>query len=279
MTIEHPGHSDGLDAPQRTSPTASGYSSDVVATHSPDNPPASGQTAALYTLSVSGLLVEVARKPVKHLQIGVYPPDGAVRVTAPLVMPPEAIHVAVVSRLPWIRRQQASFEGQQRESPREMVSGESHWVFGQRLRLRVEPTSGRTRIAVLGKRTLVMQISPDASTAARQEALQRWYRTQLRAVLAPLVDTWSARLNVQPNGWRIQRMKTRWGSCSRQTSCLLFNLELARHSLACVEYIVVHELAHLLAPTHDARFHALLDQHLPHWRALRKELSQGMLAV
>ena len=279
MTIEQPVEPDAPEQRLAIDAAAAGGLTDDVVRAMPGQSTATVHTAALYSLTVSGLQVEVSRKPVKHLHIGVYPPDGAVRVTAPLAMPPAAIHVAVVTRLPWIRRQKASFEGQQRESPRELVSGESHWVFGQRLRLRVEATSGRTRITVLGKRTLVMQISPDASTAARQDALQRWYRAQLRAVLAPLVDTWSARLNVQPNGWRIQRMKTRWGSCSRQTSRLLFNLELARHSLACVEYIVVHELAHLLAPTHDARFHALLDHHLPHWRALRKELSQGMLAV
>lgn len=279
MTIEQPGHSGALVEGQRTETTPSGSSTHDAAPRLTHHAPNAVATAALYSLSVSGVLVEVARKSVKHLQIGVYPPDGAVRVTAPLAMPPEAIHVAVVSRLPWIRRQRALFEEQQRESPREMVSGESHWVFGRRVRLSVEPASGRTQVFLRGHRALVLQIAPERSAEDRLAALQRWYRAELRAVLAPLIQTWAARLGVQPRGWRIQRMKTRWGSCSPRTHRLLFNLELAKKPRSCIEYIVVHELAHLLAPTHDTRFYALLDQHMPNWRMLRRELGLGPLGV
>jgi predicted metal-dependent hydrolase len=232
-----------------------------------------------YTVTLSDLVVDVTHKPVKHLHIGVYPPDGAIRASAPLTMTPAAVHAALVGRLPWMRRQRATFAAQPRETPREMVSGESHWVFGQRLRLRVELTTGPTRITLQGKRTLLMYIAPDRPPAARLEAMHGWYRSQLRGVLTPLIATWSARLGVAPAGWRIQRMKTRWGSCSPRTHRLLFNLELAKHSPACIEYIVVHELAHLLVHNHGDAFVALLDEHLPNWRVLRKELGEGVLGV
>jgi predicted metal-dependent hydrolase len=282
MTTEHPAES---AAGHHTEPAAAHCAEPAgTAALCPEAPVAAPAAAAAprpttWTVTLSDLLVDVTHKPVKHLQIGVYPPDGTIRVTAPLAMTPAAVHAALVGRLPWMRRQRATFAAQPRETPREMVSGESHWVFGQRLRLRVEPTTGPTRITLQGKRTLLMQIAPDRSTEARRDALHRWYRTQLRAHLAPLITTWSTRLGVTPKGWRIQRMKTRWGSCSPRTHRLLFNLELAKHSPACIEYIVVHELAHLLVPNHGAGFVVLLDAHLPNWRVLRKELGEGVLGV
>jgi hypothetical protein len=235
--------------------------------------------ATSHEWTIAGLQVEVVRKDVKNLHIGVYPPHGLVRVAAPLAMTDAAVHVAIVSRLPWIRRQRAAFLSQERESPREMVSGETHYVFGRRMRLRVEPAKGNTRISVTGRNTLLMRVAPDRPAAARLAALHRWYRAELRKVLTPLVDEWAERMGVTPAGWRIQRMKTRWGSCSPSTARLLFNLELAKKPPACIEYIVVHELAHLLVPTHNERFVAIMDEFVPNWRVLRKELNSGVLGV
>ncbi|RYZ67343.1 MAG: M48 family peptidase [Proteobacteria bacterium] len=229
------------------------------------------------TLTVAGMPVAVVRKGIKNLHLGVYPPDGHVRVAAPLAMSEAAVRVAVVTRLQWIKRQQATFASQARESARQMVSGESHYILGRRLRLRVEPTEGPSRVALRGRGTLMLFVAPDRSEAERLELLRRWYRAQLRDLLAGLVEKWAAKLKVEPTGWRIQRMKTKWGSCNPKNRRLLFNLELAKKPIECIEYIVVHELAHLIERRHDDRFRRVLDRHLPRWEAVRRTLNAGAL--
>jgi predicted metal-dependent hydrolase len=229
------------------------------------------------TLTVSGMRVAVVHKAIKNLHLGVYPPDGHVRIAAPSAMSEAAVRVAVVTRLHWIRRQQATFAAQAREPPREMVSGESHYFMGRRRRLRVEATTGNTCIFLRARSVLVLQVTPNRDGAYRLEVLQRWYRAQLRELLAGLVEKWAARLAVVPTGWRIQRMKTKWGSCNPRSRRLLFNLELAKKPVQCVEYIVVHELVHLLARHHDERFIGTMDKQLPQWRALRRELGASSL--
>ena len=221
--------------------------------------------------------VAVVHKAIKNLHLGVYPPDGHVRVAAPLSMSESAVRVAVVTRLQWIRRQQATFAAQAREPARDMVSGESHYFMGRRLRLRVLPAEGHASVSLHGQSVLELRVAGDRDAAYRLTVLHRWYRDHLREVLTALVEKWAARLKVAPTGWRIQRMKTRWGSCNRRTGRLLFNLELAKKPVECIEYIVVHELAHLIEGRHDDRFRRVLDQHLPRWEAARRELNAGPL--
>ena len=184
----------------------------------------------------------------------------------------------MVTRLHWIRRQQAVFTAQAREPAREMVSGESHYFMGRRLRLRVERTEGRTHVSLHGRSALVLHVPRHRDADYRLRVLHRWYRAQIRDLLAKLVDKWAARLKVSPTGWRIQRMKTKWGSCNSKNGRLLFNLELAKKPLECIEYIVVHELAHLIERRHDERFRRVLDRHLPRWEAARRLLNAGPLA-
>lgn len=234
-------------------------------------------TTEASTLTVSGMPVAVVRKGIKNLHLGVYPPDGHVRVAAPLAMSEAAVRVAVVTRLQWIRRQQAAFAGQAREPVREMISGESHYYLGRRLRLRVEPTADRPCVALRGRGTLVLFAAADASPDDRLELLRRWYRARLREVLTVMLEKWSEKMKVTPTSWRIQQMKTKWGSCNPTNGRLLFNLELAKKPLDCTEYIVVHELAHLIERRHDDRFRGLLQANLPGWEAARRTLNMTPL--
>ena len=229
-------------------------------------------------ITVSGLEVQVIRKAIKNLHLGVYPPNGRVRVAAPLRVSNEAVRLAVVGKLGWIKRQRSKFQEQTRESQREMVSGESHYFLGRRYRLRVIDHEGAGRVVVRNRRTLELHVRRQSGQVERERVLQRWYREQLRELIPPLLTKWAEILGVQPAAWGIKRMKTKWGTCNVDAKRIWLNLELAKKPAQCLEYIVVHEMTHLLERHHNDRFISLMDQHLPHWRLYRQELNAAPLA-
>ena len=228
-------------------------------------------------LIVAGIPVEVVRKDIRNLHLGVYPPHGRVRVAAPLVISEDAVRLAVIDKLAWIKQQRRQFQGQPRQSRREMVNGESHYFQGRRYRLTLRERDAPLRVTLRGLGTLELQVRPDTTANQRETLLQRWYRDQLRRALPPLLDTWQNTLEVELAGWGIRRMKTRWGGCNPQARRVWFNLELAKKPPQCLEYIVVHELSHLRVRRHDAEFVALLDRHLPTWRSLKARLAREPL--
>ena len=231
-------------------------------------------------ITVSGIAVEVVRKDIKNLHLGVYPPHGRVRVAAPLVVNDEAVRLAVIDKLGWIKRQKARFAEQPRQSQREMVNGESHYFLGQRYRLRVHERDGRDgpgRVALRGIAALDLFVRPGTSPDQREALLLRWHREQLRALIPPLLEKWQPMLGVQVADWGIKKMKTRWGSCSPAARRIWLNLELAKKPVQCLEYIVVHELVHLLERHHNERFTALMDAHMPQWRQYREMLNRTPL--
>jgi len=227
--------------------------------------------------TVSGIKVEVLRKDIKNLHLGVYPPHGRVRVAAPLVVSDEAVRLAVIDKLGWIRRQKAKFAEQPRQSQREMVNGESHYFLGQRYRLRVHEQNGAARVAVRGIASLDLFVRPGTSAEQREAVLLRWHREQLKSLIPPLLEKWQPILGVQIADWGIKKMKTKWGSCNAATRRVWFNLELAKKPVQCLEYIVVHELVHLLERNHTDRFSALMDSHFPQWRQFRDMLNKSLL--
>jgi len=235
-------------------------------------------TTDTHRLTVSGINVEIVRKDIKNLHLGVYPPDGRVRVAAPLLVNDEAVRLAVIGKLAWIKRQQAKFAAQSRQSARQMVSGESHYFQGQRYRLRVRESSGRQQVCLRGKATLELSVRPGSNVEQREAVLQQWYRDQLRLQAADLMEKWQALLGVEASAWGIRRMKTLWGSCNTESRRIWLNLELAKKPPQCVEYIVVHELMHLRERHHNARFVSLMNQHLPNWEMTRALLNQTPLA-
>lgn len=231
-----------------------------------------------HTLRIAGLSVEVVRKPIKNLHLGVYPPEGRVRVAAPLAVDDDAVRMAVINRLGWIKRQRARFQEQPRQSQRLMVSGESHYFLGQRYRLRVIPHDGGARISLRGKSVLELHARPDSSAEKREEALQAFYRAELKQRVPELLDKWQPILGVEAAAWGIKRMKTKWGTCNPTARRIWLNLELAKKPVQCLEYILVHELTHLIERTHNERFQAVLDRHLPHWQLVRDELNSSVLS-
>ncbi len=229
-------------------------------------------------IEVSGIPVAVVRKDIKNLHLAVYPPHGRVRVAVPLRTSDETVRLAVVSRLGWIRRQQKALDKQERQSPREMITGESHFVRGRRYRLDVIEEDASASIAIRNGRTLQLRVRPGTDRDKREEVLQRWYRQMLREQLPDLLAKWEPIVGVEVVSCGIKRMKTKWGTCNIEAKRIWLNLELAKKPPACLEYILVHEMVHLLERHHNDNFRAYMDEFLPQWRLYREELKRAPLA-
>ena len=228
-------------------------------------------------LTVSGVEVFVVRKDIKNLHLGVYPPDGRVRVAVPSAVTNAAVRVAVIRNLPWIKRQQAAFDKQPRDSTRELVSGESHYFLGRRYLLRVIENDGPGKVVLRNRTILELHIRAGSEWAQRDRILKDWYRGQLREIVAPMVETWQKTLGLDVAEWSIKRMKTKWGTCNAAARRVWLNLELAKKPLECIEYVIVHELVHFVVPHHDDRFATLMDRYLPKWRFVRAQLNATTL--
>lgn len=227
----------------------------------------------VYTLRIGDLDAEVVLKPIHNLHIGVYPPDGRVRVAAPVQMTRDAVHGALALRLVWIRRRIDEFQRQQRESPREYRAGESHWHMGRRYRLRITGKGRSNAVQVRGHHLdVTVRGSPTPQKVA--SAINRWRREDLKLRAVPLVKDWADRLGLDsPPILGVKAMSTRWGTCSVVGRQVWFNLALSRLPPNCLTYVALHEVAHLVIPNHGAKFVALLDTHMPDWRAAKASLS------
>lgn len=227
---------------------------------------------------VSGFEVQVVRKAIKNLHLSVHPPEGKVRISVPAHVSDDQVRLTIVSRLPWIRKRQAAFIAQPRQSVREMVSGESHYLFGKRYRLEVVERRGKHGVVVKNTTTLLLVVNPGTTTTNRLLVLNDWYRAQLKECIPALLDHWQKKIGVETTAWGVKRMKTRWGSCNTGKKRILINLELAKKPPVCLEYIVVHELVHLLERNHNDRFRGFLDGFLPTWQLSRDVLKREPLS-
>lgn len=235
-------------------------------------------TTKKHQLEVRGIPVEVVRKDIKNLHLGVYPPNGRVRVAVPLRLDDEAVRQAIISRLGWIRRHQNGFEQQHRQSMREMITGESHYVQGRRYRLDVVEHDGPAAVSLRNNTTLELRVRPETDRYKREVVLHRWYRRRLREQIPQLVAKWQPEIGVTVAEWRIKKMKTLWGACNIEARRIWLNLELAKKPASCLEFILVHEMVHLLARQHNDQFRAYMDQFMPQWRLYRDELNRSPLA-
>lgn len=235
-------------------------------------------TVERHHIEVSGLRVEIVRKDIKNLHLGVYPPNGRVRVAVPYRFDDEAVRLAVVSKLAWIRRRRKAFESQPRQSERELITGESHYYLGRRYRLDVIERDAPPAVRLPNNRTMELRVRPGSTHAKRDDVLQRWYRARLREQIPGLVARWEPGAGVSVSEVRIKKMKTCWGTCNIKARRIWLNLELAKKPAACLEYILVHELVHLLERYHNERFRELMDKLLPAWRVHREELNRAPLA-
>jgi len=227
------------------------------------------------SIRVGQFRVEVTRKPIKHAYLRVDRTSGRVRVSAPLHMDDGVVRELVESRLDWIRRQQQRLVQRGECRAPQFVSGETHYLRGRPYSLRVVRQAGRPSLRVVDERTLELRVRPNASLPERRTVVERWYRQHLRDELPGLVRKWEPLMGVSVAEWRIKRMKTRWGSCNIRDRRIWLNLALARKPAECLEYVLVHEMTHLLERGHNARFYALMDRFLPEWRAHRGRLNHA----
>ena len=216
------------------------------------------------TLQLGNLAVDVVQKDIKNVHLSVYPPAGTVRITAPLRMENDTIRVFALSKLGWIKQQQQKLREQERETPREYLDRESHYVWGKRYLLKVvEVRQTHAPSVELKHSRMLLQVRPAPSEEEARRSVDEWYRDQVKVAVPPLIAKWEPLMGVKVERFFVQRMKTKWGSCNAGTRSIRLNTDLAKKPRDCLEYIVVHEMVHLLEPTHNRRFVALMDRFMP----------------
>ncbi|MGR9117291.1 MAG: M48 family metallopeptidase [Gammaproteobacteria bacterium] len=229
-------------------------------------------------ITVSDIPVKVVRKNIKNLHLGVYPPEGAVRISVPLHITDENVRLAVVSRLSWIKKRQEEFRRQPRQTEREYISGESHYFQGKRYILDVVECYGKHSLCLKNNARMLLHVQPGTIKDNRALVVNDWYRSQLKAMIPPLLEKWQPVVGKEVRSWGVKKMKTKWGSCNIADRRVWMNLELAKKSPECLEYILVHELVHLHERHHNENFLHLMDRFLPSWRRARDFLRNEPLA-
>lgn len=224
-------------------------------------------------LQLCDIAVDVVLKDIKNIHLSVYPPAGRVRISAPRRMSIDTIRVFAISKLAWIKQQQAKLREQERETPREYLDRESHYLWGKRYLLTLVESDEAPSVE-LKHRRMILTVRPGTDEEKKQAIVDAWYRDQLKKALPLLIAKWEPLIGVKVGRFFVQRMKTKWGSCSKGTRSIRLNTDLAKKPRDCLEYIVVHEMLHLLEPTHNTRFLALMDRFMPNWRLRRDQLNQ-----
>jgi hypothetical protein len=228
-------------------------------------------------ITLGGIAVDVVMKDIKNIHLSVYPPTGRVRISAPLRMSLDTIRVFAISKLGWIKQQQTKLLRQERETPREYLDRESHYVWGRRYLLQVVERDAAPSVE-LAHHKMILRVRPGAHDATKRTAVEDWYREQVKKAAPPLIAKWQPLLAVTVARFFVQRMKTKWGSCNAETRSIRLNTDLARKPPECLVYIVVHEMAHLVVRRHDDRFIGLMDRCLPNWRLMRQTLNGAPLS-
>lgn len=225
-------------------------------------------------ITISNIKIDVVRKDIKNIHLAVYPPTGRVRIAAPLKVNEDAIRLFAVAKLGWIKRNQKKFEGQERISQREYKQRESHYFQGRRYLLNITETEGAPKVILKSKKFIELFVRPETTVEKRHEIMTEWYRVQLKKQIPAIIEKWEAILKVKVSDWQVKQMKTKWGSCNIEKKRLWVNLELAKKPEHCLEYIIVHEMVHLLERHHNDRFLYYMDTYLPSWRQLKTELNK-----
>jgi predicted metal-dependent hydrolase len=224
-------------------------------------------------IKLGDIAVDVILKDIKNVHLSVYPPTGRVRISAPSRMSLDTIRAFAISKLAWVKQQQRKLQAQERETPREYLDREGHYVWGRRYLLRVIERDQAPAI-VLKHDRMILGVREGTDQAAREAIVAQWYREQIRSLVPELISKWEPILGVRVRRCFVQQMKTKWGSCNPRAGTIRLNTELAKKPKECLEYIVVHEMVHLLEPTHNARFVAFMDQFIPNWQFLRQLLNR-----
>jgi len=223
---------------------------------------------------ISNIKIDVVRKDIKNIHLAVYPPTGRVRIAAPLRINDDAIRLFAISKLGWIKRHQRKFEGQERISPREYKNRESHYFQGKRYLLNIIEEDKPPKVVLKNKTYIDLYVRPQTPADKRHEIMNEWYRSQLKKQIPELIEKWEKKLNVKVGEWQVKLMKTKWGSCNTEKKRIWINLELAKKPINCLEYLVVHEIVHLIERHHNDKFLYYMDKYLPDWKQIKTELNK-----
>lgn len=224
-------------------------------------------------IELGDIKVDVVFKDIKNVHLSVHPPNGRVRIAAPMRLSPETVRVFAISKLNWIRRQQEKIQAQERETPREYLDRESHYIWGKRYLLDIVEENTRPEVQLKhGK--MILRVRPGTDEDRRQVIVEEWYRAQLKQAVTLLLPKWESLIGVKVERLFVQRMKTKWGSCTPKSGNIRLNTDLAKKPRECLEYVLVHEMVHILEPTHNARFVSLMDNFVPRWQFYREVLNR-----
>ena len=224
-------------------------------------------------LQLGNITIDVEKKDIKNIHLSVYPPNGKVRIAAPEYMELDTIRVFAINKLEWIKKQQATFKNQVRETPREYIEKESHYFQGERYLLNVIEHDAKPKV-LLNHNTIELYVRPNTTTKKRKSILDEWYRAEMKKIIPPLLKKWENIIGVKANDFGIKQMRTKWGSCNIISKRIWLNLELAKKPSICMEYILVHELVHLLERNHNDRFIRFMNEFMPKWRFHKDELNR-----
>lgn len=224
-------------------------------------------------IRIENIIIDVEWKKIKNIHLTVYPPNGRVHISAPMSMTKDAIRLFAIDKLDWIKKRIKLVIESERQGEREYVSGENHYFKGIRYRLNVIYGNETPRVEIKGTKFINLYVRDNASVIRREEIIKDWHRRELKDMLKPLVEKWERVLDVKADDWDVLQMKTMWGSCNNKTKKILFNLELIKKPTHCTDYIVLHELTHLIERLHSDRFISILDKHMPSWRQIKDELN------
>lgn len=227
----------------------------------------------IISISASNIEIEVIRKDIKNMHLAVYPPTGRIRLAAPKKTDSEVVRLFAISKIGWIKKHIKNFNEQPRESKKEYISGESHYFFGKRYLIQVIEHDKPNAIKIKGVKTIQLFIRPGTTIEQRAIMLKEWYRKELKKILPAIVAKWEEELRLKCNYWGVKQMRTKWGTCNHSQKRIWLNLELAKKPLICIDYVVLHELLHLIEPNHSENFILLLNKHFPKWKKIRQDLN------
>jgi predicted metal-dependent hydrolase len=231
----------------------------------------------MHQIIVNDIVIDVVRKDIKNLHLAVYPPSGRVRIATPTKVDDEAVRLFAISKLSWIKKNQAKYINQERQSERKFVSGESHYYKGQRYLLNVIHHTGYPKVVIRNKKYIDLYVKNTYTIEQRENVMTNWYRKNLKEQVPALIEKWQKIVGVQVAEWEVKKMKTKWGTCNKEAKRIWLNLELAKKPEHCLEYIIVHEMAHFLERNHTDRFVAFMDNFMPQWRNHKNELNRSIL--
>ena len=224
-------------------------------------------------IELGNIKIDVELKNIKNIHLSVYPPNGKVKISAPERMDLDTIRVFTISKLKWIKKQQEAFRNQERETPREYLTKESHYFKGKRYLLKVIEHNAKPKV-ILKHSAIELYIRPNATIEKRKQILDEWYRAELKKIVPKMIEKWEKKIGVKSNEFGIKKMKTKWGTCNIKAKRIWLNLEIAKKPFECLEYIIVHELVHLLERRHNEKFVKYMNEFMPKWRFYREELNR-----